>query len=120
MQRKYKLTEAEYSAVKEEMRAIMIEVAKARDTITYSELALRLSVHIHYHSFLMARLLNEIGNEEIQAGRGVLPAVVVRKSSGIPGGGYFNGISHTHDNLDDLEVWWRDDLEALYDYWADQ
>lgn len=111
--------------LKEEMRAIMIATARARSTMTYSELAVELqTARVHYHSFLMAKLLNEIGSEEIQAGRGVLPAVVVRKSTGIPGGGYFRESAlafGTPENAPppELEAMWRADLEAVYDYWAE-
>jgi hypothetical protein len=115
---KYKLSEADYKAVKDEMRAAMIACAKRRETITYSDLGLRLeTAAIHPHSFLMTRLLNDIGREEIAAGRGILPAVVVRKSDGMPGGGYFGNAAKQHGE-GDTEAWWRDDLEALYDYWA--
>lgn len=123
MPRQHKLSEADLSAVKEEMRAIMIEMARARETITYSELALRLqTAYVHYHSFTMARLLNDIGSEEIDAGRGVLPAVVVTKTTGIPGGGYFGIARHEvadANELNELEAYWRQDLEAVFDYWAD-
>jgi hypothetical protein len=116
MKPRFKLTEVELETVREAMRALMIEQAKLRQTITYSELALRLPVYLHYHSFLFARLLNEIGEEEIKAGRGVLPAVVVRKSSGIPGGGYF-GFAGREASSEDLERIWREELEIVFDYW---
>ena len=111
--------------LKDEMRGIMIATARARSTITYSELAAELqTARVHYHSFLMARLLDEIGGEEIEAGRGVLPAVVVRKSSGMPGGGYFRESALLSDRPDaalppELEAMWREDLEAVYGYWAE-
>ncbi len=112
-------------ALKDEMRGIMIATARARSTITYSELAAELqTARVHYHSFLMARLLDEIGGAEIAAGRGVLAAVVVRKSSGMPGGGYFRESALLGDRPDaalppELEAMWREDLEAVYAYWAD-
>lgn len=120
------LTPELHQQLKDEMRDIMIATARSRSTITYSELAMQLqTARVHYHSFLMARLLNEIGEEEIRAGRGVLPAVVVRKSNGIPGAGYF-GISALQMDAPDsvpppeLEAMWRADLEAVYDYWSER
>ncbi len=112
-----RLTEADYQALKAEIRAIMIEAAKARQTITYSELCLRLeTARLHYHSTLLTKLLIEIGRAEIEAGRGVLPAVVVTKHTGIPGGGYFAGMNGI--DADALEALWRDDFESVCDYWA--
>lgn len=119
------LDAAQREALKEEMRGIMIATARARSTITYSELAAELqTARVHYHSFLMAKLLDEIGGEEITAGRGVLPAVVVRKSSGMPGGGYFRESALFGDRPDgalppELEAMWREDLEGVYAYWAE-
>lgn len=119
------LTPEQYAQLKEEMRALMIETARLRSTITYSELAAQLqTARVHYHSFLMAKLLDEIGSEEVQAGRGVLAAVVVRKSTGIPGGGYFAESARMLGAPADapppeLEAMWREDVEAVYDYWAE-
>lgn len=112
-----KLTEADYDALKVEMRALMIEAARARQTITYSELCRSLhTARLHYHSTLLVKLLNEIGRVEVEAGRGVLPAVVVTKQTGIPGGGYFAGMDGI--DADALESLWRDDFESVCDYWA--
>lgn len=122
MKPRYKLTEAERPVVKEQMRAIMIEMARQRQTITYSEVALRLSVYLHPRSFVFSHLLREIGREEEDAGRGVLPSVVVRKSNGMPGGGFFRWVGQAGRELDDtlMEQIWRDELEIVFDYWHNQ
>ena len=121
MQPRYSVSKDERAAIKEEMRAIMIEQARARQTIPYSELAMRVpTAYLHPRSFQFASLLQEIGREEIEAGRGVLPAVVVRKDSGMPGGGYFGSTACMGHESAELEAWWRDDLETLYAYWAGQ
>jgi hypothetical protein len=114
----FTLTAEERVAVKAEMRAIMIEMAQARETITYSDLSLRLeTAQLHYHSFLFTRLLIEIGREEEAAGRGILPAVVVSKATGMPGGGYFRLSAKMGHETSTIEALWRDDLETLFDYW---
>jgi hypothetical protein len=114
-----KLTETDYAALRDEIRAVMIEAAKARQTITYAELCRELkTAHLHYHSTLLTKLLNEIGKEEVAAGRGVLPAVVVTKQTHIPGGGYFAGMDGI--DADALEALWRDDFDSVCDYWAAQ
>lgn len=114
----YKLTAEEWPRVKEEMRAAMIAAARARRTITYGELAAQLeTAYVHPHSFLMTRLLIEIGRDEIAAGRGVLPAVVVAKATGMPGGGYFRASALAGAEISDLETAWREDLEGVFAYW---
>jgi hypothetical protein len=115
-----KLTDANLNAVREEMRAEMIACARARETITYSELSMRLqTAYIHYHSTYMVRLLDDIGRQEFEAGRPILPAVVVRKSNGIPGGGYFRELAQMTELPVEMVEQWRKDLEAVFDYWAD-
>jgi hypothetical protein len=117
MAAKKALSEAQHAALKAEMRDLMIQAARMRMTITYSELTMQLqTAYIHYHSPLLVKLLNEIGREENDAGRGALPAVVVAKQTGMPGGGYF-GLSAQLDG-GDFESAWRADLEGVYDYWA--
>lgn len=103
------------------MRQIMIQVAKSERVISYSELCAMLkSAYIHFHSPFLTRLLIEIGQEEHEAGRPILPAVVVSKTSGIPGAGYFkSGDGETDESTDDPKVLWQADLERLFDYWSE-
>jgi hypothetical protein len=113
------LTDANISAVKDEIRSILIETARARQTITYSELCLRLTtVTLHYHSFFFHKLLREVCGEEWQKGSGMLCALVVLKGTGLPSGGYFDQASGA--DPDDLEAEWRRDLDAVYERWSDR
>ena len=85
-----KLNDAKWSDLKSEMRQIMIDVAHAGQTISYSELCVSLkTAYLHHRSPMLTQLLIEIGTAEARAGRPPLPAVVVAKQSGMPGGGYF-------------------------------
>lgn len=120
---KFKLSESEWRAVKAEMRAIMIDCARKRETIAYSDVSLRLTTaYLHPHSFVFTRMLTEICREEREAGRGMLCALVVRKATGIPGPGYFTdiGLRCGMPDGDDPESLWRDELETVFDYWAAQ
>jgi len=116
---KVKVTEAERGAIKDEMRAILHEQARARQTITYGELAGRLtSVTLHPYSFIFTRLLQEVCGEEERAGHGQLCALVVSKATGMPSGGYFGMAAKQGLPTSDLEARWQEDLQALYDLWA--
>ncbi len=110
---------ADYRAVKAEMRALLIETARARQTITYSELCLRLTtVTLHYHSHIFHRLLREVCREAWDDGDGQLCALVVTKQTGIPGGGYFDHMDER--TMDDLEAEWRQDLEGVFKHWSER
>lgn len=114
-----KLTDADLSAVKDEIRAILIETARARQTITYSEICLRLTtVTLHYHSFFFHKLLRDVCREAWERGEGMLCALVVLKGTGLPSGGYFDHLSGA--TPEELEAEWRRDLESVFAYWSDR
>lgn len=112
------LSHTNWKAVKAEIRQILIEVAKARRVITYSELTAMLqTAYVHYHSHILVQLLTEIGSEEAQAGRAILPALVVTKQTGMPGAGFFMIADDRDNNHSDPEAYWRDALEKVYEQW---
>ena len=115
------LAEAQWRVLREEMRQVMVETARRGQLITYSELCASLkTAYLHYHSPQIVRLLDEIGMIEHEAGRPILPAVVVGKQSGIPGAGYFRiaGEGHENDSPFDPKANWEADLQAVFDYWS--
>ena len=117
---KVRLTDAERAAVKAAMHTALIQQAKAKQTITYSELAARLPVLIHPHSFVFSRLLREVCAEGFEKGHGQLCALVVSKQTGMPSGGYFVGSATPSCDMSNLESAWLEDLESLFTLWADR
>ncbi|MBK8020691.1 MAG: hypothetical protein IPK19_04480 [Chloroflexi bacterium] len=116
---RFKLTESEWTAVRAEMYAELIALAKARQIITYSDLALRLpSVYVHPGSYAFTRLLGEICDLEEEAGRGMICALVVSKATGMPGAGYFRGAAHRGRDVSDLDRCWQEECERVFDAWA--
>ncbi len=116
-----KLSDAEWHAVKDEIRAILIELAQSRQTITYSGLCLRLqTVTLHPHSFVFTRILREVCGEELEKGHRMLCALVVAKATGMPGGGYFGAMAQLGADASDLEARWREDLEDVFTYWSQE
>jgi hypothetical protein len=112
------LLDAKWDDVREEIRNILIDLARQRQTITYSELAaLVQSARLHYHSHIFFQLLIDVGRIEADAGRPILPALVVTKQTGMPGGGYFT----LSENVDsgDLRAEWENDLHEVYVYWGE-
>jgi len=112
--------EVDWNAVRDEIRQILIQVAKARRVITYSELTAMLqTAYIHYHSHVLVQLLIDIGSEEVQAGRGILPALVVTKQTGLPGAGFFKIANERGYDLSDPATFWREAVEKVYEQWSD-
>jgi hypothetical protein len=119
MMTKKALAEAKWSALRAEMRQIMVTVARSQHLITYSELCAQLTTaYLYYHSPAVTRLLIEIGDAEMKVGRPVLPAVVVSKSTGMPGAGYFKLAMGERDDPQGARALWEADLAALYAYWS--
>ncbi len=115
------IAEADWDAAKHEIRDILIELAKARQTITYSELTERLtSVSVHYHSYAFARLLIAACEDAYAAGEGRLCALVVTKHTGIPGGGFFSYAAEQGEDIGDPQVYWQAVLDEVFDHWAKQ
>jgi hypothetical protein len=115
------LAEAQWRTLRDEMRQVMVETARRGQLITYSELCASLkTAYLHYHSPQIVKLLDEIGMIEHQAGRPILPAVVVGKQSGIPGAGYFRiaGEGHEGEGSFDPKANWEADLQTVFDYWS--
>ncbi len=78
-------------AVKDEIRSILIEIARQRGTIAYSELVQKVrTARLTPGSPELAAMLGELSSEEDAAGRGMLSALVVSKSDRKPGAGFFS------------------------------
>ncbi|MCS7071824.1 MAG: hypothetical protein NZM00_09990 [Anaerolinea sp.] len=103
-----------------EIRAVLIDYAKQRRTITYSELARQLQTcTVHPHSFIFAHLLRAACRQAVEAGEGFLCALVVRHQTGIPGAGYFRRDDLPPDlDTSALEALWRRELDQVFARWS--
>ncbi|MDZ4764219.1 MAG: hypothetical protein SGI73_06665 [Chloroflexota bacterium] len=119
---RYKLTDAEKTTVKAELRAALIAAAQARELLTYTELVLRIpSVVLHPHSFILAHLMREVCGDEYDKTGVMLCALVVSKLTGVPGAGYFRGFgaaSAASNEDNDWKIAWREDVERAFSYWS--
>ena len=114
------LANVNWDKVKEEIRDILIQVARKQQVITYSELTSMLqTAYVHYHSHVLVSLLTDIGSAEARAGRPILPALVVTKQTGLPGAGYFKIRDERGVHIaDDPQETWAEDLKQVHDYWS--
>ncbi len=114
---RYTLTETEWELMVAAMHTELIEIARQKRIVTYSELALLLPVYVHPGSYVFTRLLSQVCGEAARAGEGRLCALVVSKATGIPGGGYFTGTAERGCGEDDPLGCWRADVEAVFARW---
>jgi hypothetical protein len=107
-----------WQAIKNEARKILIECAKNRQTITYGELSHRITVaNIPHYGFKMIGLLDEISTDQFAVGRSPLATLVVRKSDGIPGGGYFRKTFPDDAPENDLRTYWEAEFNRTCHDW---
>ena len=102
----------------EELRQILIEVARKRRFMFYGELApsLNLDMNLDNNRVEIGRILGEISTYEHQQGRPLLTAIVVHKRDNRPGVGFFNlarelGLYCPGDNQ---EAFWTKEVNRVY------
>jgi len=118
MNTKYGFTLPEWETIKAEIHEILIDVALQRRTITYGELATQLtSATLHAGSYALSGALHEICTDEETAGRGLMCALVVRQSTGIPGDGFFKHAIQFGRDISDPTSMWQTEVNFLYEIW---
>jgi len=101
-------------ALVEEIREILVDVAKSKQTITYSDLAHRVkSRRIKPNDQDLTNALDAISLEEESRGRGMLSAVVVSKRDGLPGYGFFHLGRRLGRQIPDRNIFWLWEFDAV-------
>lgn len=113
------LSEADWRAIKAEIRAILIGLARMRRTIYYSELAAQVrTAYVHYRAPAFDRILQDLCADEVTSSRPILGVLVVNKQTGYCGTGFFKWAALMGYNVSDPEVFWHQEFERVCDYWA--
>lgn len=95
-----------------EGKAILIGLAKRRETLTYTEFVGELyAIQLEPQSECLAELLGEISREEVKEERGMLSALVVRVGDFRPGDGFF-------ELARQLEYKFGDDAKDIFKFWV--
>jgi molybdopterin synthase catalytic subunit len=113
-------SDVDWDAAKREATSILINIAKNKGRIAYSELVDQIqSVEIEAHDPRLFRLLDEISTEEDQAGRGMLSAIVVHKRGDMqPGPGFFELAKSLGKDTGNILECWICEFNRVHDYWA--
>lgn len=116
--RRSDLTSADWNAIKEEIREILIGLARMGSTIAYSELAAQIqTAYLHYRAPAFGSILRDIAAEEEDAGRPKLAVLVVNKQTGRCGAGFFKHAAAQGYDVSDPEAFWQAEFERVCDYW---
>jgi hypothetical protein len=118
----YNLTDEQLKKVKEEVRGLLVVVAKQQARISYSDLCSRVkSISIEPNSTILAYLLDSISKEEDAAGRGMLSVVVVHKDGDMqPGVGFYKLGKHLGKNTSDKVLFWLNEFNKVHSYWMNK
>ena len=120
MTTKYGFNIDDWNAAKEEMRQAMIERAKLRGMIPYSDLCKQVTaVTLEPHSYALAAMLGEISADEDAADRGMLTVIVVHKVDNMePGPGFFELAKELGRDTSDILRCWIEELKTVHRVWS--
>jgi|SRR5581483_3955604 molybdopterin synthase catalytic subunit len=114
----YSLTD--WKKAKKEMQKALIERAKVRGMMPYSELVTKIQkIHLEPDSYALAAMLGEISSEEDAARHGMLTVIVVHKYGDMqPGPGFFELARDLGRDTSDILKCWVDELKKVHAYWS--
>jgi hypothetical protein len=117
---KHGFSDSDWDATKQEARSAMIDRAKLRGMLAYSDLAKMIrSIKLDAHDSRLFHLLGEISTEEDSAGRGMLSVVVVHKLGDMqPGPGFFELAKSLGKDTSNIERCWVAELHRVHAVWS--
>jgi hypothetical protein len=116
---RFGLTTDEWDDAKDEIRQAIIEAAWRRQTVTYGDVAERVTVvTVEPHSPLMSCLLGSIARDAHAVGEPVLTALVVHKHDGQPGGGFYDLAEELGYDFDEPVLFWDHQVQQVYARWG--
>lgn len=109
-----------WDEAKEQARIAMIERAKIRGMISYSDLVNRITaLPLEAHDVRLFHLLGEVSSEEDKAGRGMLTVVVVHKTGDMePGNGFYELADLLGHKTADPLKFWVSELHKVHAVWS--
>ncbi len=108
-----------WAAAKDEIRHVLIQKAKQRAMIPYSELVgLVEPVTFNAYDPRLFAILGQISIEEHEQGRPLLSVLVVHKTGDMqPGEGFFELAESLGRDVRDVLKAWIAELQKVYQYW---
>ena len=105
---------------KEQMRAVLVETARRRGTITYAELCTRVTaIRLQPDDAALPQLLREISTDDHRRGRAMRTALVVSKRMQRPGRGFFALAESLGRDVRDRDQFWEQEVMRAYQDWGE-
>ena len=116
------MTTDDWKLAIQEATGILIERAKVRGMMPYSDLANKItSILLEAHDPRLFKLLGEISSNEDSQGRGMLSVIVVHKQGDMqPGPGFFELAKELGRDTSDILDCWVKELKKVHGYWSNQ
>jgi hypothetical protein len=113
---------SDWESAKREVKEILIERAKIRGMISYSELVENIrTIEVEAHDIRLFHLLGEVSSKEEAEGRGMLTVIVVHKVGDMqPGPGFFELAGQLGKDTSDILKCWVEELHKVHRYWSNQ
>ena len=117
---KYGFKDKVWESAKAEAKQLLIERAKVRGMMPYSELVSKMqTIELEPHDPKLFKFLGEISSEEDEAGNGMLTVIVVHKQGDMqPGPGFFELAQSLGRNTSDILKCWVDELHKVHAKWG--
>ncbi len=117
---KFGFTIKQWKSFKKEAREILVEVATQQTTITYGQLADKMTtIQVEPHDMMLWHMIGDVAVEEEQAGRGLLSVLVVHKQGDMkPGGGFFELANHFGRDTRDKTKCFVEEMTKVHAVWS--
>lgn len=116
----FEFSDDEWAEAKHEVRDILVERARQRSMICYSDLVERMeTITLEAHDVRLFSLLGEISLDEHEHRRPLLSVLVVHKVGDMqPGEGFFELAKSVGKDTSDVLRCWVDEFKRVYSYWS--
>jgi hypothetical protein len=112
-------TDGQWETARTEVREAIIEAARFRRLITYSEVAARVTViAVSAHGPLLAHLLGEVLGEAMEEDLLALTAIVVHAADQRPGGGFCKEARRNGAVFSDPDEYWIGQVRAVFEWYG--
>jgi hypothetical protein len=98
----------------------LVQVAKARRTISFGDLAQVADMMLDNRddTKMLGLVLDNIADQEVRQGRPLLPVIVVSETNNMPGARLFKYAKRKKLQQTDDVTFFAAELRRVYDYWA--
>jgi hypothetical protein len=119
LQGSFDVAAEKWAAAKDEIRSVLVQKAKQRAMIPYSELVGQVkAVAFNAYDQKLFAILGQISVVEHEAGRPLLSVLVVHKTGDMqPGEGFFELAGSLGRDTSDVLKTWIEEVKRVYQHW---